>query len=258
MKKMLLLIMFFILMVNFEVDAKTRTCNYKSSDDTIQVRITIENAEDYKKASFSGAINASSSYAFQLYDNYGSIEDTRSFKRKLTEVCPNNVYITCSDTYKYCDVGDQFIMSSNLALQVGYKMLTLSNANINSGNNKNNYTPNYSLGIFGGVTGNATCPAIFGSADDPDSIFGFMSKYIFNPIRWLTPIILIVLTSLDFAKAIFMDEKDGMGKAKGNFMKRAVAALIIFLAPTIVSILLTLIDGANVSECMKNAEIGNL
>ena len=128
-----------------------------------------------------------------------------------------------------------------------------------SGNNQSqNKKPNYTLGIFGGVTGNATCPAIFGSASDPDSIFGFMSKYIFTPIRWLTPIILIVLTSLDFAKAIFLDEKDGMGKAKGNFGKRAVAALIIFLAPTIVSILLTLIDGANVSECMKNAEIGNL
>ena len=130
-----------------------------------------------------------------------------------------------------------------------------------SGNN--NTKPNYSLGIFeycdeNGCSGTSECPTIFGRADDPDSIFGFMSKYIFTPIRWLTPIILIVLTSLDFAKAIFMDEKDGMGKAKSNFGKRAVAALIIFLAPTIVSILLTLIDGANVSQCMNNNEIGNL
>ena len=124
-------------------------------------------------------------------------------------------------------------------------------------------TPNYNSGIFGycdenGCKGTATCRSIFGKADDPNSIFGFMRKYIFIPIRWLTPIILIVLTSLDFAKAIFVDEKEGMGKAKSNFGKRAVVALIIFLAPTIVSILLTLVDGANISNCLNASDIGNL
>ena len=53
-------------------------------------------------------------------------------------------------------------------------------------------------------------------------------------------------------------KKEGMGKAKSNFGKRAVVALIIFLAPTIVSILLTLVDGANINNCLNSNDIGNL
>lgn len=102
------------------------------------------------------------------------------------------------------------------------------------------------------------CPSIFGSANDSNSIFGIMHTYIFNPIRWLTPIILLVMTTLDFAKVVFIDDKDGIKKAQGKFVKRAIVAVIIFFAPFLTEILLSLIDGVQVTECLKNIDISGL
>ena len=246
MKKMLLLIALFVFMIIINIDVKALTCEYNKDSKGMTIRLSKASGNDYGWQLDLGD-SSYSNYTI-IYANGSNIANMSS--------CPSVIHYGCDTTYARCAISDK---SSDIYLNGIRGSLTLKgSSNVGGGSIGNNKTPNYSLGIFGGVTGNATCPAIFGSASDPDSIFGFMSKYIFTPIRWLTPIILIVLTSLDFAKAIFMDEKDGMGKAKGNFGKRAVAALIIFLAPTIVSILLTLIDGANVSECMKNAEIGNL
>jgi len=245
MKKMLLLIALLVFMFSINIDVKALTCEYNKDSNGMSLRLSKGNSNDYGWQISSG--NSSYSNYSIIYANGSNIANMSS--------CPSFIYYGCNTTYARCSISDK---SSDIYLNGIKGLLTLKGSGNTGGSTGNNKTPNYSLGIFGGVTGNETCPAIFGSASDPDSIFGFMSKYIFTPIRWLTPIILIVLTSLDFAKAIFMDEKDGMGKAKSNFGKRAVAALIIFLAPTIVSILLTLIDGANVSQCMNNNEIGNL
>ena len=75
-------------------------------------------------------------------------------------------------------------------------------------------------------------------ADDCNGLFSAdligEIKQIFQIIQFAVPIILILLTSFDFAKAVFVQNKDGLDKAKNNFMKRVVAALIVFFAPYIV------------------------
>ena len=247
MKKMLMLIMFFVFMLSVHIDVKALTCEYNKDSNGMVLRLS-KGSDNYWQLD-----TGDSSYGSRFRFFFAS--DSKLSSSTMTN-CPSVIYYGCDGRSATCTISENNNVSSNTIK--GSLNLKNGSSNVGGGSTGNNKTPNYSLGIFGGVTGNETCPAIFGSASDPDSIFGFMSKYIFTPIRWLTPVILIVLTSLDFAKAIFVDEKDGMGKAKSNFGKRAVAALIIFLAPTIVSILLTLIDGANVSQCMNNTEIGNL
>ncbi len=74
-------------------------------------------------------------------------------------------------------------------------------------------------------------------------------KEIFKFVKIIAPIIFLVLTSLDFAKVVFSDSKDGMDKAKNNFLKRAVATLIIFFAPDIITLIMQIID----DESIKNA-----
>lgn len=81
---------------------------------------------------------------------------------------------------------------------------------------------------------------------------GFVSdlnKYVFKPIKWLTPIVLIVLTSIDFAGVVFSGDSKGMDKAKNNFMKRAVAALIIFFAPNILNLIFQMTN-PDLSACL--------
>ena len=75
-------------------------------------------------------------------------------------------------------------------------------------------------------------------------------------IRIAVPILLILLTSFDFAKVVFGDNKDGLNKAKNNFLKRAVAVLIIFFAPYIIGLILDLVNEASVKSCVE--EMKNL
>ena len=66
-----------------------------------------------------------------------------------------------------------------------------------------------------------------------------MIKVILDVIRIVVPIGLIVMTTLDVAKKVINpDDKDGQKK----IMIRAIAALIVFLLPTIISLAFKVVD----------------
>ncbi len=99
----------------------------------------------------------------------------------------------------------------------------------------------------GGTSGGGyTCTGVFG-----DEFIEAMNKYIYTPIKYLTPIALLVLTSIDFAGVVFSGDKKGMDKAKNNFLKRTVAALIIFFAPDIINLIVKLVNQQSISSCMN-------
>ena len=77
-----------------------------------------------------------------------------------------------------------------------------------------------------------------------------MNNNVYMPIKWGTPLLLLVLTSFDFAKVVFSGDSKGMDKAKNNFLKRSVAALIIFFAPEIIEALAALISREDISSCI--------
>ena len=60
-----------------------------------------------------------------------------------------------------------------------------------------------------------------------------------NIIKIAVPIIVIGLGIADFTKAIFAGEED-MKKAQKQFIKRLIIAILIFLTPTLVNLLLSL------------------
>ena len=75
-----------------------------------------------------------------------------------------------------------------------------------------------------------------------------MNQYVYKPIKWGTPAILLLLTSFDFAKVVFSGDGKGMDKAKNNFLKRSIAALIIFFAPEIIELIAGFIDPPDISS----------
>ena len=75
---------------------------------------------------------------------------------------------------------------------------------------------------------------------------------VFRPIKIVAPILLLVFTSLDFAKAVFSDNKDGINKAMNNFLKRAVATLVVFFAPNIIELILSFINTRNMDACLRS------
>lgn len=66
-------------------------------------------------------------------------------------------------------------------------------------------------------------------------------NWINNIIRWvkyIVPVLVIVLGILDFMKAIGADKDDEFKKAQGKFVKRLIAAALIFIVPLILGFIL--------------------
>ena len=70
---------------------------------------------------------------------------------------------------------------------------------------------------------------------------GRLMVWISNILRWikyLLPVAVIVLAILDFIKAIGADKDDEMKKAQGRFVKRLIAAALVFIIPLIIEFIL--------------------
>ena len=92
-----------------------------------------------------------------------------------------------------------------------------------------------------------------------------MIKVLLNIIRIVVPIGLIAFTTFDVVKKVINpDDKDGQKK----IMTRAIAALIVFLIPTIINLTLKVIDigtgkkvdsdstSPSLSSCWAKADYG--
>lgn len=55
-------------------------------------------------------------------------------------------------------------------------------------------------------------------------------------IRWIALVLLIVLGTLDFVKAIANDDQDAIKKSSQNFMRRLIAVIILFLLPLFIEL----------------------
>lgn len=90
------------------------------------------------------------------------------------------------------------------------------------------------------------CEAIFGK-----TFINFLQDNIFKIIYIAVPIILLVLTTIDFAKVVFVNDKEGIKKAGSRFGKRLIASILIYLTPTILIFIVDIIGADEVNSCMK-------
>ena len=93
-----------------------------------------------------------------------------------------------------------------------------------------------------------SCGEVFNTGDG--SLISILNKDLYVPIKWITPLLLLVLTSFDFAKVVFSGDGKGMDKAKNNFLKRSIAALIIFFAPDIINLLVDFVNKESIAACL--------
>ncbi len=95
----------------------------------------------------------------------------------------------------------------------------------------------------------ATCEQLFGGGDG--GFMTFLKENVFKIIYIAVPIILLVLTTIDFSKVVFNDDKDGIKNAWKRFGKRAIAAILIYLTPTILIFIADVIGADDVNSCIK-------
>ena len=91
-----------------------------------------------------------------------------------------------------------------------------------------------------------SCEELFGG-----TFIGFLKRNVYIPFVIAIPILLIVLTTIDFAKVVFSEDKEGVKKAGTKFGKRAIMAIIILLVPTILIFIADTIGVDEVQECAK-------
>lgn len=84
------------------------------------------------------------------------------------------------------------------------------------------------------------CPpskAILGDVDCEDSV-AWLVQIIFNIVKIVGPILVVLLSSVDFIMVIIKSDNDQFQKAQKKLITRLVLALLLFLIPTIVQVLL--------------------
>ena len=85
-----------------------------------------------------------------------------------------------------------------------------------------------------------------GDKFDPNGDEAASIRYLMNQIlgtvRIIVPILIILLGTIDFAKAVLAGKEDNMKKAQSTFIKRLIAGLAVFLIPTFINIIMGLAD----------------
>ena len=76
-----------------------------------------------------------------------------------------------------------------------------------------------------------------------------LTKLVLNVIRILVPIALIVLGSIDIGKAVIAGDEKKIKEAQKPFVKRVVAAILVFLIPWIVDIIMGILGSNQYSVC---------
>ena len=83
------------------------------------------------------------------------------------------------------------------------------------------------------------CVGILGDPGNEETV-AWLLQQILNYIKILGPILVVILSSMDFAKAIIASDDESMKKAEKKLMIRLVLAVALFLVPTLVSVMLNI------------------
>ncbi len=160
----------------------------------------------------------------------------------------NEIKVNGIDNYKAAfDSGNESSYPTWINLATDGKTYTMSDTK--DPNAKTNYicqqkiTATYNLGE---ETVQDTCEDIFGP-----EFLKFLDNNVIVIIRLGIPLLLILFTTFDFAKVVFIDDKEGIQKATKRFGKRIVAAILIYLVPAILIWLVKIIGADKVQECAE-------
>lgn len=79
-------------------------------------------------------------------------------------------------------------------------------------------------------------------------------RLIMNVICIAVPVVMILLGTFDLFKAVTAGKDDEIKKKQQTLLKRIIAGVLVFLVPTIVSVLMNLLGaGGNWATCWNNA-----
>ena len=87
-----------------------------------------------------------------------------------------------------------------------------------------------------------TCP------DEMQAIVNIF-KFALTAIQWLVPILLILWGTIDLVKSVVAGKEEDIKKNQKTLVRRVISAVIVFLLPLAVSILMGLIGSEGWKTC---------
>lgn len=90
--------------------------------------------------------------------------------------------------------------------------------------------------------------AVLGNVNDPDSVAWLLQKLL-DYTRVIGPFLVLVLSSIDYVKAILMSDDDSLNKAHKKLITRLLLAGSLFVLPTLVGVLLNVLGFTSHEVC---------
>lgn len=91
--------------------------------------------------------------------------------------------------------------------------------------------------------------ALLGNVNNEDSVAWLINE-ILNYLKILGPFVVLVLSSLDYVKAILASDDESLTKAHKNLFTRLILAVALFLLPTLISVVLNVFGITSNEICM--------
>lgn len=90
--------------------------------------------------------------------------------------------------------------------------------------------------------------SILGDPNDEDSV-AWLLQQVLNYIKIIGPILVVILSSIDFAQVIIKSDDDAMKKAQKKLITRLLLAACLFFIPTLVQVMLDIFGITSASTC---------
>lgn len=164
------------------------------------------------------------SYSISSYGNKKSCPDYLLYVKKVT----SKLYVSNSK--------DDLENFSKYFEEKNYKYIGI--ASFTSSTGESNLSGNVSDGEFpvGNTETINECEILIG-----EDVVEELNNVMFY-IRLSVPILLLVFGALDFGTAVLSADDSGMKKAQGKFIKRLIIGIAIFFVPTIVNLIINIMN----------------
>lgn len=74
-------------------------------------------------------------------------------------------------------------------------------------------------------------------------------REVYGYFKWIIPILIVILSMLDFVKVVGTGKDDDFKKAQNNLIKRIIVGVVFFLIPTLISMIINL---SGITEQFEN------
>ena len=90
--------------------------------------------------------------------------------------------------------------------------------------------------------------SLLGNPEDENSV-AWLLQQIFNFVKIVGPILVVVLSSIDYAKVIIQSDDESMDKANKKLMWRLILAALLFFIPLLIQVFLQMFGFTSDSTC---------